>query len=379
MNSSKPAQWSQTMPHSREPSFRSAAVARMVGMPVATLRIWEQRYQAVRPITAASGHRLYSAADVERVTLLRRLTEQGHAIGLLAPLDIEQLRKMMRAEEAVGSVSPADASSTEAVIRVVTVGRALAHRLQRLDERLPNGLFLQLVSVYDSLAGAVKAAEHFQGSAVDLLLWQAGSVQSGAGSALSDAQAALRAPATGVVYRHGNAAGRAELLKAGAAVLQEPADDESLGRWLASLKRAPTVVTADSRSLALGRPGDTGLLQRAVLAPRFEETALTEFAGLSSALACECPGHLAELLLQISSFETYSGECANRSAADAQLHAYLQRVAGTARMLFEAALEQVAVAEGLPLPVSPRGGSSLVSPDASRISVDYLRHDRKCR
>jgi DNA-binding transcriptional MerR regulator len=351
----------------------------MVGMPVATLRIWEQRYQAVRPITAASGHRLYSAADVERVTLLRRLTEQGHAIGLLAPLDIEQLRKMMRAEEAVGSVSPADASSTEAVIRVVTVGRALAHRLQRLDERLPNGLFLQLVSVYDSLAGAVKAAEHFQGSAVDLLLWQAGSVQSGAGSALSDAQAALRAPATGVVYRHGNAAGRAELLKAGAAVLQEPADDESLGRWLASLKRAPTVVTADSRSLALGRPGDTGLLQRAVLAPRFEETALTEFAGLSSALACECPGHLAELLLQISSFETYSGECANRSAADAQLHAYLQRVAGTARMLFEAALEQVAVAEGLPLPVSPRGGSSLVSPDASRISVDYLRHDRKCR
>jgi hypothetical protein len=52
---------------------------------------------------------------------------------------------------------------------------------------------------------------------------------------------------------------------------------------------------------------------------------------------------------KISNFETYSGECANRSAADAKLHAYLQQVAGAARMLFETALEHVAIAEGLPL------------------------------
>ena len=34
-----------------QPSFRSGAVARMAGMPVSTLRIWEQRYQAVGPTT----------------------------------------------------------------------------------------------------------------------------------------------------------------------------------------------------------------------------------------------------------------------------------------------------------------------------------------
>lgn len=345
-------------------------MARMAGMPVATLRIWEQRYQAVRPTTATSGHRLYSAADVERVTLLRRLTELGHGIGLLAPLDIEQIREMMRAEAVLGSASPADASPAEAVVRVVTVGHALAYRLQRLDERLPNGMSLQQLGVYGSLVDAVKAAELSQGSTVDLLLWQAGSVQSGVGPELSAAQAAWRAPLTGVVYRHGNAAGRAELINAGATLLQEPADDESLGRWLAALKRTPSVGKANSNSAAMGHPSETDLLQRVVLAPRFAETALTEFAGLSSVLACECPGHLAELLLQISSFETYSSECANRSAADAQLHAYLQRVAGTARMLFEAALEQVAVAEGLPLPVSPRGSSLFASPGSSRTPVD---------
>ena len=53
--------------------------------------------------------------------------------------------------------------------------------------------------------------------------------------------------------------------------------------------------------------------------------------------------------MQLSSFEAYSAGCANRHAADAQLHAYLQQVAGTSRALFEAALECVARHEGLPL------------------------------
>jgi hypothetical protein len=79
-----------------QPTFRAGAVARIAGMPVATLRIWEQRYQAVRPNTATSGHRLYWSADVERATLLRRLTAQGHAIGLLASLETGQMREMMR-------------------------------------------------------------------------------------------------------------------------------------------------------------------------------------------------------------------------------------------------------------------------------------------
>jgi hypothetical protein len=62
-----------------QPTFRAGAVARIAGMPVATLRIWEQRYQAVRPNTAASGHRLYSSADVERVDFHPILTPVFHS------------------------------------------------------------------------------------------------------------------------------------------------------------------------------------------------------------------------------------------------------------------------------------------------------------
>ena len=88
-----------------------------------------------------------------------------------------------------------------------------------------------------------------------------------------------------------------------------------------------------------------------VAAPRrYDDATLTDFAGLSSTIACECPRHVAELLMQLSHFEAYSAECENQSPADAELHAYLQRVAGASRALFESALERVAIQEGLMLP-----------------------------
>ena len=71
-----------------EPRHRSGAVARMVRMPVATLRVWERRYRISSPAQTPSGQRLYSAADVRHIALLKQLTELGHAIGSLAGLDM---------------------------------------------------------------------------------------------------------------------------------------------------------------------------------------------------------------------------------------------------------------------------------------------------
>ena len=334
------------------PFFRSGAVARMAGMPVATLRIWEQRYQAVRPITAVSGHRLYSSADVERATLLRQLTAQGHAIGLLAALETEEMREMVHAAEVSVSTNRPSANKL-APMRVVVVGKALASRLQRLIDRQPVAPALQMVAVFDTLADAAVAALHITNPVVDLLLWQSVSLQSDARHELRVTQDAWQAPAAAVLYRFSSVTARAELASVGAAVMYEPVDDDSLRQWLASLSgvKAPSdaIVASTDPTITIAK----GLTQQTVNPPRFADDALTQFAGLSSAVACECPSHLAELLLQVSYFETYSSECANKSETDAQLHAYLQQVAGTARMLFEKALEQVAIAEGLPLPLAP--------------------------
>lgn len=330
-----------------QPTFRAGAVARLAGMPVATLRIWEQRYQAVRPNTAASGHRLYSPADVERATLLRRLTTQGHAISLLASLETEQMRQMIGTPE-VRQVNW-DQVPEQTSLKAVVVGQGLASRLQRLFERPPFRPKLQLVGVFDTLAASARAAGQAAEPTADILLWQAESLQLGVHQALRFAQDAWRAPAAAVFYRFSSAAARAELTNIGAEVLSEPADDTSLRQWLASLHRtgAPQSKAGIPDPFS---PISRRLAEQTVSPPLFDDAALTQFAGLSSAVTCECPSHLAELLLQVSSFEKYSSECANNNTADARLHAYLQHVAGSARMLFEKALEQVAIAEGLPLP-----------------------------
>ena len=72
-------------------------------------------------------------------------------------------------------------------------------------------------------------------------------------------------------------------------------------------------------------------------------------------MACECPRHIAELVMQLAAFERYSAECSARVPADAALHRHLTGIAGVARTMFEQALERVIADEGLTLaePVAP--------------------------
>jgi hypothetical protein len=58
---------------------------------------------------------------------------------------------------------------------------------------------------------------------------------------------------------------------------------------------------------------------------------------------------VAELISQLASFEEYSQDCLNNKAEDAHLHAYLTSISGTARALFENALEIIAAHEGIDL------------------------------
>jgi hypothetical protein len=58
---------------------------------------------------------------------------------------------------------------------------------------------------------------------------------------------------------------------------------------------------------------------------------------------------VAELIAQLASFETYSQECLNKNTEDAHLHSYLRAISGSARSLFENALEKIAQHEGIDL------------------------------
>ncbi len=59
------------------PVYSISAVARMVGVPVATLRTWEERYALVVPDRNAGGHRLFSRGQVEQLEFVKMRMAEG--------------------------------------------------------------------------------------------------------------------------------------------------------------------------------------------------------------------------------------------------------------------------------------------------------------
>ena len=335
-------------PSAGEPAarHRSGAVARMLRMPVATLRVWERRYGLTQPVLSPSGQRLYSADDVRRLALLKQLTDLGHAIGSLARLDMPQLQQVASTHASVlAARAPLDpALETRSPVqawRVAVLGHALAARLQRaaLLRRLSRPV--QLLGPY---ADAAAAAVALQGVAVDLLVAHEPRLHEGWLASLQAAAPELAVVPKAVLYRYAAEPTCTALASAGTALLREPQNDTVLGQWLHGVLQALPPAPAAVRDAPPPLP--------AVPPRRWDDAALADFAGLSSTIACECPRHVAELLMQLSHFEAYSAECRQRSPADAELHAYLQQVAATSRARFEAALEHVAMHEGLILPAS---------------------------
>lgn len=117
------------------------AVSKLTGISVDTLRAWERRYAVVDPERDERG-RLYSEADVERLTLLRQLVEQGHAIGRVAVLTSDELRALLtRGPDPVPYEGPTPAVAIDIGLLRGAVERfdaqALRRELSRLAAILP--------------------------------------------------------------------------------------------------------------------------------------------------------------------------------------------------------------------------------------------------
>ena len=57
--------------------YSIGAVARMLGIPVATIRNWEERYGAIVPERSPGGHRLYSRDQIEQLRFLAAQVSRG--------------------------------------------------------------------------------------------------------------------------------------------------------------------------------------------------------------------------------------------------------------------------------------------------------------
>ena len=298
--------------------LRSGTAARLAGLPVTTLRVWERRYGVVAAEKTESGQRVYSPHDVSRLRLLRQLTLAGHPIGTIAMLELEALRALAHGMLGVASTVPGMA------LEAVVVGRSAAHAL----EAVPGCV---LLAVHDDLDQA-ESATHPAGR-VGLLLVRLASLQPLDVDRVLALGAALQADAIFVVYAFGTEASAGSLRDVGVTVRREPLAGRELARWVSNARAAPSFASAPT--------GAAAQAAWQVEPRRFSDEALAGLAELPSPVACECLRHMAEIVAQLAGFERYSQDCTSTGPADAALHRHLSRTAGAARTMFEQALRRV--------------------------------------
>ena len=347
-----------------QPRFRSGAAARMAGMPVATLRIWERRYRVVAPAAMPSGHRLYSAAQVERLTLLRQLSEAGHAIGTTAGLDTARLRQLKAVTPEADSAAPtADAAASASAARawrVAVVGAPLSRRMQRAALRRRLAARFDIAVTFDTLgevqpAAGDRAGKESErspgdrspgaGTGADLLLVHLPGMHLDAVARLEEARQSLGAARVAVLYRFASASVAQACTAADVALLREPQTDAALAAWLDARRQAGDAAAPP------GAPSTAPAADPPTVPPRrYSDAALEALALLPSGVVCECPRHLAEVLQSLVQFEGYSGECRHETPEDAALHALLGQAAGRSRAIFEDALDRLVAHDRLKLP-----------------------------
>jgi DNA-binding transcriptional MerR regulator len=317
--------------------FRIGAVAKMTGIPVSTLRVWEVRHGAFAPSKTTGKHRLYSLEDVRKAGLLKQLSRQGHAISTMAALQAAELEGLQQLQPAEALARPPVAPRpVERMVSLAVIGAGITGRVA--SGKFVRQFLGSSLRVTDSFPDLAQAAASGFREPPQILLVQVNTLHD---SIRSDIQAlALKQGVihTLVVYGFAQEAVVQAMRAAGILVRRGPVSDYDLSDLISSVLLVDT-----AKSLG-------GVQADSLIPPRkYSDDTLSRVAGISSNMLCECPRHVAELIAQLASFEQYSQECLNKNEEDAHLHAHLHAISGSARALFERALEMVARHENIAL------------------------------
>jgi DNA-binding transcriptional MerR regulator len=317
------------------PLHKIGAVSSLSGVPTPTLRVWEVRYATFTPLKTQGRHRLYSDDDVLKATLLKRLTEQGHAISNIANLSSQALNNLLMQQQSSNRIQ-VHRQLEDRTISMAIVGLALAGRIESKKFTLSfNNHEIKVADIFNDLSDAL-GAEFEQPT--QILLIKTNSLHAGIEVDIHKLAQRCQALQVIVLYNYGQQNIIESMKFSGMIVRREPISDSDL----ADLINSVLLVGAEQKN--------SGFVVGAVIPQRkYSDATLAKVAAISSNVLCECPRHVAEIIAQLASFEQYTHECLNKSTEDAHLHAYLSSVSGSARALFGSALEMVAKHEGIEL------------------------------
>lgn len=317
-------------------SYTIGAAARLTGLNTQLIRAWEQRYGAVVAARSENGRRCYSAADVEKLGLLKALTDRGIAISTIAGLDSEALRERLNEADQV-ALKPLDGK-----VRVAVLGARLSAMLE-LDVAPSNPIELVARGV-----DPARFVADTRGLAPDVLLIETGSLGPDSKAWLESIRNATGAGEVLVAYSFARSEDESDVAAQGFRLLRTPVSaDELAVSVLAAAVKLRAGEHFNSPAPAKAAPARPPVN---IPARRFTEAQLAALGRIESTVDCECPNHMAEVVQTLSAFESYCAQCEDRNDKDAELHAYLHRSTAQARALMETALAHLAEEEGLSLP-----------------------------
>ncbi|MGA1295438.1 MAG: MerR family transcriptional regulator [Burkholderiaceae bacterium] len=321
--------------------LRIGALSKLSGIPSPTLRAWELRYGAFKPVKTPSGQRLYARSEASRAVLIRLLADQGFSLQQLASAGLNELLSLKdSSRQADGSTAkhspklkkqptaPSHDDSREA-LKVLILGESLPLRL------LQSSIQAKLQSLGLSLEVVKQApkAKHYADDRLGLVMLEMVSMLEQDCQAAIHIKAKLGPKPLMLLYRFGAAHFVSLLRNAGIAVYREPIEDERLVDAMSALCRSDR----SNEDVTATRPR------------RYSMARIRQIAQSMPSTSCECPRHVSEILEQLLAFEDYSQQCLSNGAKDLALHAELLRVAANTRAQFEDALEAVARHEGFKL------------------------------
>lgn len=317
----------------RRPLYSIGTVSRLTGVKPDTLRVWERRYQLGASHKAPSGRRMFTQSDLEHLQLVSALVADGTRIGDIASSERRTLEVLLRSRGSnPGKIIP------QRKPRILFVGDALCDWLDQhqgcltgVDALLLSAPLAELPD--EALANLTELDGSLDGE-IDGIVAEVGGLGEVSTQQVTALAAKLATDNVLVLHRYSSDRWLAELEQRGYTAGDFPPDPAFLASHL-SVRAAVKDASQGLESL--------GELVRTK--PRlFDEKGLSQASKLKSALECECPKHITDLVRALADFEEYTANCSAENWKDASLHACVYAYTGQARWLMEKAL--LLVAEG---------------------------------
>ena len=306
--------------------LRIGGVARLTGLTESTIRAWERRHKAITPQRTSAGYRVYDAETVERLQWLQLMRQRGAPLASLATCSTQELREraMRSGPNGGGQAMPLQTRSVQLALLHPTLGKTIG---QYRGTDLPFSVIWAGREPAD-INGALPAATDIFVAKLDLL---GDAPLTTLGRLVPREQACQVVIETGFTRRH-----VVESLRAcGMRTVQGPLTVAEL----ATITRQTLFTRKDERP-----PKNT---DEAPPAPIFTLQELSAVREATTSIACECPRHLAALIIQLNEFERYSQTCSDDEPEEAALHQFLTRETGRVRAQVENMLQRVGEMSGV--------------------------------